>query len=169
MGCRLPLCHTEMFFSLPSFRRSFMRSWVPGYILVLHISTDRRKRREDYSNGRGSLLTLVGVGISIFRWLSFLLTTTIMAALAYLPLSFYMGGSAVLLFVGSRSAKESWGSMKIVLKMKKLIKQVRQRLLTAYSRQKSYANRRRSELEFQVGDLVLLKVSPWKGVTHFRK
>ena len=29
---------------------------------------------------------------------------------------------------------------------------------------KSYADRRQSELEFLVGDLVLLKVSPWKGV-----
>ena len=49
------------------------------------------------------------------------------------------------------------------------IQQVRQRLMTAQSRQKSYADRRRSELEFQVGDFVLLKVSPWKGVIRFRK
>ena len=42
-------------------------------------------------------------------------------------------------------------------------------MLTAQSRQKSYADRRRSELEFQVGDFVLLKVSPWKGVIRFRK
>ncbi|KAD2392815.1 hypothetical protein E3N88_39792 [Mikania micrantha] len=37
------------------------------------------------------------------------------------------------------------------------------------SRQKSYADKRRKPLEFQVGDRVLLKVSPWKGVVHFRK
>ena len=30
-------------------------------------------------------------------------------------------------------------------------------------------DRRHSELEFQVGDFVLLKVSPWKGVIQFRK
>ncbi|GJT79170.1 hypothetical protein Tco_1053512 [Tanacetum coccineum] len=34
----------------------------------------------------------------------------------------------------------------------------------ARSRQKSYADKRRKPLEFQVGDRVLLKVSPWKGV-----
>ena len=39
----------------------------------------------------------------------------------------------------------------------------------AQSRQKSYADRWRSELEFQVEDLVLLKVSPRKGVIRFRK
>ncbi|KAD4385523.1 hypothetical protein E3N88_25691 [Mikania micrantha] len=34
---------------------------------------------------------------------------------------------------------------------------------------KSYADKRRKPLEFQVEDMVLLKVSPWKGVVRFRK
>ncbi|KAI3700661.1 hypothetical protein L2E82_45298 [Cichorium intybus] len=46
---------------------------------------------------------------------------------------------------------------------------VRERLVTVQSRQKSYADKRRSHLEFKVGDYVLLKVSPWKGVIRFRK
>ncbi|GKE49684.1 putative reverse transcriptase domain-containing protein [Tanacetum coccineum] len=40
---------------------------------------------------------------------------------------------------------------------------IKNRLLTARSRQKSYADRRLKPLEFEVGDMVLLKVSPWKG------
>ncbi|GJX32590.1 putative reverse transcriptase domain-containing protein [Tanacetum coccineum] len=44
------------------------------------------------------------------------------------------------------------------------IVQINERLKTARSRQKSYADKRRKPLEFQVGDRVLLKVSPWKGV-----
>ncbi|GKD28261.1 hypothetical protein Tco_1239039 [Tanacetum coccineum] len=36
-------------------------------------------------------------------------------------------------------------------------------------RQKSYADNRRKPLEFKVGDRVMLKVSPWKGVVHFGK
>ncbi|GKF25131.1 hypothetical protein Tco_0081025, partial [Tanacetum coccineum] len=39
----------------------------------------------------------------------------------------------------------------------------------ARDRQKSYADKRRKPLEFSVGDYVLLKVSPWKGVVRFRK
>ncbi|GJT99381.1 putative reverse transcriptase domain-containing protein [Tanacetum coccineum] len=39
----------------------------------------------------------------------------------------------------------------------------------AYDRQKSYANVRRKPLEFQPGDKVMLKVSPWKGVICFDK
>ncbi|GKB39428.1 putative reverse transcriptase domain-containing protein, partial [Tanacetum coccineum] len=34
---------------------------------------------------------------------------------------------------------------------------------------KSYADKRRKPLEFSVGDYVLLKVSPWKGVVYFGK
>ncbi|KAJ9546782.1 hypothetical protein OSB04_019325 [Centaurea solstitialis] len=49
------------------------------------------------------------------------------------------------------------------------IELIRERLKTAQSRQKSYADKRRSDLEFSVGDDVLLKVSPWKGVIRFRK
>ena len=40
---------------------------------------------------------------------------------------------------------------------------------TARDRQKSYADNRRKPLEFQIGDKVLLKVSPWKGVVRFGK
>ncbi|GJS28372.1 putative reverse transcriptase domain-containing protein [Tanacetum coccineum] len=36
-------------------------------------------------------------------------------------------------------------------------------------RQRSYANKRRKPLEYQVGDMVMLKVSPWKGVIRFGK
>ncbi|GJW58287.1 hypothetical protein Tco_0105018 [Tanacetum coccineum] len=36
-------------------------------------------------------------------------------------------------------------------------------------RQKSYADKRRKPLKFNVGDRVLLKVSPWKGVVRFDK
>ncbi|GJU74914.1 putative reverse transcriptase domain-containing protein [Tanacetum coccineum] len=49
------------------------------------------------------------------------------------------------------------------------IVQIKNRLLTARSRQKSYADVRRKPMEFQVGDMVLLKVSPWKGVIRFGK
>ncbi|KAL4585882.1 hypothetical protein LXL04_010509 [Taraxacum kok-saghyz] len=61
------------------------------------------------------------------------------------------------------------GSTEIVLQTTEKIQMIRDRLVTARSRQKSYADKRRSDLEFQVGDHVLLKVSPWKGVIRFRK
>ena len=49
------------------------------------------------------------------------------------------------------------------------VKLIRDRMRTAQSRQKSYADNRRRELEFNVGDHVFLKVSPFKGVMRFDK
>ncbi|GKA00813.1 putative reverse transcriptase domain-containing protein [Tanacetum coccineum] len=46
---------------------------------------------------------------------------------------------------------------------------IKERLKGARDHQKSYADNRRKPLEFEVGDQVLLKVSPWKGVVRFGK
>ena len=46
---------------------------------------------------------------------------------------------------------------------------IRHRLLTAQSRQKSYADVRRQPLDFEVGDYVFLKVMPKRGVVRFDK
>ncbi|GJS44409.1 putative reverse transcriptase domain-containing protein [Tanacetum coccineum] len=46
---------------------------------------------------------------------------------------------------------------------------IKEKLKAARDRQKSYADNRRKPLEFEVGDQVLLKVSPWKGVIRFGK
>ncbi|GKB71679.1 putative reverse transcriptase domain-containing protein [Tanacetum coccineum] len=49
------------------------------------------------------------------------------------------------------------------------IVQIKQRMQATRDRQKSYANLKRKPIEFQVGDNVMLKVSPWKGVVRFGK
>ncbi|GJV00335.1 putative reverse transcriptase domain-containing protein [Tanacetum coccineum] len=46
---------------------------------------------------------------------------------------------------------------------------IKQRMQAARDRQKSYADLKRKPMEFQVGDKVMLKVSPWKGVIRFGK
>ncbi|GFY97645.1 hypothetical protein Acr_12g0001860 [Actinidia rufa] len=49
------------------------------------------------------------------------------------------------------------------------IKVIQQRLQTAQSRQKSYTDVRRQDLEFGEGDHVFLKISPSKGINRFGK
>ncbi|GKF77153.1 hypothetical protein Tco_0229623, partial [Tanacetum coccineum] len=44
-----------------------------------------------------------------------------------------------------------------------------EKLKAARDRQKNYVDNRRKPLEFEVGDRVMLKVSPWKGVIRFGK
>ncbi|GKD33459.1 putative reverse transcriptase domain-containing protein, partial [Tanacetum coccineum] len=57
----------------------------------------------------------------------------------------------------------------IIHESTKKIIQIKKRIQAARDRQKSYADRRRKPLEFQVGDKVMLKGSPWKGVICFGK
>nr|GFD41887.1 putative reverse transcriptase domain-containing protein [Tanacetum cinerariifolium] len=49
------------------------------------------------------------------------------------------------------------------------IVQIKQRMQAAHDRQKSSADLKHNPMEFQVGDKVMLKVSPWKGVIRFGK
>ena len=49
------------------------------------------------------------------------------------------------------------------------VKVIKDRLKIAQDRHKSYADNRRRDLEFQVGDQVFLRISPWKGMLRFGK
>ena len=57
----------------------------------------------------------------------------------------------------------------LVQQTKEKIELIRQRLVASQNRQSKYANQHRKDIEFETGDLVLLKVSPWKGVLRFGK
>ncbi|GJX78546.1 putative reverse transcriptase domain-containing protein [Tanacetum coccineum] len=46
---------------------------------------------------------------------------------------------------------------------------IKEKLKAARDRQKRYADNKRKPLEFEVGDQLMLKVSPWKGVIYFGK
>ena len=82
-------------------------------------------------------------------------------------------GEAVV--VGPELVAETAESMGLIRKRLKAVQEattekvkvIRQRLLTAQSRQKSYADRRRRPLSFEVGDHVFLKVSPRRGLHRF--
>jgi hypothetical protein len=45
---------------------------------------------------------------------------------------------------------------------------IRENLRVAQSRQKSYADKRRRDLSFEVGDFVYLMVSPMRGTRRFK-
>ena len=49
------------------------------------------------------------------------------------------------------------------------VKVIRDRLKISQNRHKSYADNRRRDLQFEIGDQVFLKISPWKGVLRFGK
>ncbi|GKA22326.1 putative ribonuclease H-like domain-containing protein [Tanacetum coccineum] len=57
----------------------------------------------------------------------------------------------------------------IVQETTEKIIQIKQRIQAAHDRQKSYADLKRKSMECQVGNGVMLKISPWKGVVRFGK
>jgi hypothetical protein len=56
----------------------------------------------------------------------------------------------------------------ILQEAEKQVRMVRENLRVTQSRQKSYADHRRRELSFKVGDFVYLKVSPMRGLRRFK-
>ncbi|GKB98893.1 putative reverse transcriptase domain-containing protein [Tanacetum coccineum] len=56
----------------------------------------------------------------------------------------------------------------VVLATTEKIETIHERIKEAQDRWKSYANKRRRPIEFNVGDFVVLKVFPWKGVMRFK-
>nr|GFC28945.1 putative reverse transcriptase domain-containing protein [Tanacetum cinerariifolium] len=59
--------------------------------------------------------------------------------------------------------------LEIIHETTEKIVQIKSRIQAAHDRQKSYADLKRKPMDFQVGDKVMLKVSPWKGVVRFGK
>ncbi|GJR39903.1 putative reverse transcriptase domain-containing protein [Tanacetum coccineum] len=57
----------------------------------------------------------------------------------------------------------------LVLETTNKVVMIKEKLKAARDRQKSYVDFRRKPLESEVGDRVMLKVSPWKGVVRFGK
>jgi hypothetical protein len=56
----------------------------------------------------------------------------------------------------------------VLMDAEKQIQMVHESLKVAQSRQKSYADKRRRDLSFEVGDFVYLKVSPMRGTRRFK-
>ncbi|GKC40173.1 putative reverse transcriptase domain-containing protein [Tanacetum coccineum] len=99
----------------------------------------------------------LAVGILISRWLSFLIITVTIRAFEAL-----YGRKCRSPMIWTEVGETQLIGPEIVQETTENIIQIKERLKTARSCQKSYADKRRKPLEFKVGDRVLLKVSSWK-------
>ena len=57
----------------------------------------------------------------------------------------------------------------LVQQTKEVVELIQRRLVAAQNRQRKYADQTRKKMEYDVGETVLLKVPPWKGLTRFGK
>nr|GFB97354.1 reverse transcriptase domain-containing protein [Tanacetum cinerariifolium] len=60
-------------------------------------------------------------------------------------------------------------ALELIQETTEKIVQIKERMQAARDRQKSYTDLKRKPMKYQVGDKVILKVSPWKGVVRFGK
>nr|GEZ62045.1 putative reverse transcriptase domain-containing protein [Tanacetum cinerariifolium] len=81
----------------------------------------------------------------------------------------FMVESVVYPFVGLKLEELKILGPELIQETTEKIVQIKQRMQAARDRQKSYADLKREPMEFQDGDKVMLKVSPWKGVVRFGK
>ncbi|GJS88577.1 hypothetical protein Tco_0771213 [Tanacetum coccineum] len=69
----------------------------------------------------------------------------------------------------AKIGESSLTGLKLVLETIDKVVLIKEKIKAARDCQKSYADKRRKLLEFEVGDQVLLRVSPWKGLVRFGK
>jgi hypothetical protein len=67
-----------------------------------------------------------------------------------------------------QTSERQFFALEIIQEAKEQVRLVRENLRIAQSRQKSYADTRRRQLEFKEGDHVYLKVSPIRGMRRFK-
>lgn len=65
------------------------------------------------------------------------------------------------------AGERSFLGPELVQRTNEAIEKIRARMLASQSRQKSYADAKRKDVEFQVGDFVFLRLSPMRGVKRF--
>nr|GEY48548.1 putative reverse transcriptase domain-containing protein [Tanacetum cinerariifolium] len=99
-----------------------------------------------------------------YRWLNFHTTIVTMLVLKLSYSRLFMVESVDRPFVGPRSKMPSSPVLNLFMKQPR-----RSYKLSSEFKQLEIASVRRKPLEFQVGDQVMLKVSPWKGVVRFGK
>ena len=57
----------------------------------------------------------------------------------------------------------------LIQETKEKVKMIRERLKVATNRQKSYANMKRKDVRYEIGEKMFLKVSPWNKVMRFKR
>ena len=65
--------------------------------------------------------------------------------------------------------KQKFNDVELIEITSEKIRIIEDGLKVAQDHQKSYVDTRRRELKFEVGDMVFLKISPWKWVIQFYK
>ncbi|KAL0539443.1 hypothetical protein IC582_023655 [Cucumis melo] len=118
---------------------------------------------------RACVLEFSGSWDSHLHLMEFAYNNSYQATIGMAPLEALYGKCCRSLVCWGEVGEQGMRGPELVQTTNAAIQKIRARMLTAQSRQKSYADVRRKDLEFEVGDMVFLKVAPMKGVLRFVK
>nr|GFB37660.1 putative reverse transcriptase domain-containing protein [Tanacetum cinerariifolium] len=76
---------------------------------------------------------------------------------------------ACMIDFGKEVGESQLTSPELIQETTKKIVLIKQRMQAAQDRQMNYADRKRKPMEFEIGDRVMLKVSPWKVLTALNR
>ena len=109
------------------------------------------------------------LGILTCHWLSLPTIIAITPQSKCLPMKLCMEGSVDLLLCWDEVGEKHIEGPELIRYTSEKVPLIQERLKTAFSRQKSYADPKRKNLQFSIGDFLFLKISPMKGVLRFGK
>jgi hypothetical protein len=89
-------------------------------------------------------------------------------SLKMVPFEMLYGSRCWTLLFWSETGERKVFGHNILQEAEKQVHMVRENLQVVASRHKSYIDHRRRELSFDVGDFVYLKVTPMRGLCHFK-
>ncbi|GJT17700.1 putative reverse transcriptase domain-containing protein [Tanacetum coccineum] len=134
-------------------------------------SRNRRPEQEDYSNSRGHATCLRDRFwqrlVKHLPLAKFSYNNIYHASIKAVPYEALYGRKCRSPVCWAEVGEAQLTGPKMIQETTKKIVLIKQRIQAAQNRQKSYANLKRKPMEFEVGDRVMLKVSPWKGVVDF--
>ena len=90
------------------------------------------------------------------------------ASLGMSPFEALYGRKCRTPLMWSEVGERSLAGPALIKEVEKRVAEIREKLKAAQSRQKSYADRKRREISFNLGDFVYLKVSPIRGTRRFQ-
>jgi hypothetical protein len=90
------------------------------------------------------------------------------ASIEMAPYEALYGRQCQTLLFWSQTGESQVFRLEVLKDVEKQVQMVRESLKVAQSQQKSYADKRRRDLSFEIGDFVYLKVSPVRGTHRFR-
>ncbi|GJX04242.1 putative reverse transcriptase domain-containing protein [Tanacetum coccineum] len=174
-SCFVPMRETD---PMDKLARMYLKEVVTRHGTPLSIICDRDRRFASnfwmsLQNALGTSLDMIidfGKGwVNHFPLVKFSYNNSYHASIKAAPFEALYGRKCRLPVCWAEVEEVQLTGPEIMQETTEKIAQIKKRMQAARDRQKSYVDLKRKPIEFQVGDKVMLKVSPWKGVVHFGK